>query len=308
MKVQRARIYVLLSALVLLFSAGVLIGLVRTNRLSIEHLSSIVTHGPSSQQYHLPADHPRRLLWAAASARSQEDWQTVRELVGDRAALGDPIALRFVLEAARAQGDEREAISVATRLQDWRTLYGIGLSARNKGDADLAIAAYRASWDINPRFAASHLARLLIDDGDLSAAETVLRGAISRVASDDHRQPRWRLELAELLMLQMRWADAITEWERAIALAPLNSRVEEEEARLYSGLAWSLYNDGQVERAITAIDLALQEKPSAGIYLRAGMIYEAAGEPEQALKHYRSALALEPGNVSVQEAIDRLSR
>jgi predicted TPR repeat methyltransferase len=73
-------------------------------------------------------------------------------------------------------------------------------------------------------------------------------------------------------------------------------------------LAWAYHKDGHREEALEAIEQAIVLDPDAvRNHLRAGQIYEAAGQTERALAAYRQLLDLRPDNKTALEAIARLS-
>ena len=60
-------------------------------------------------------------------------------------------------------------------------------------------------------------------------------------------------------------------------------------------LAWCLFKKGDLAAAKTAIDEARRlGTRDARIYYHAGMIYQALGEQEQAIKYLKLALAINP--------------
>ena len=73
-------------------------------------------------------------------------------------------------------------------------------------------------------------------------------------------------------------------------------------AHAYFEMAWAYKLNDQPEQAINAIELALdrQQIPNAWYFVRAGEIYEWAGERAQARSAYLEALAFKPGNLPAQ--------
>ncbi len=93
-----------------------------------------------------------------------------------------------------------------------------GLDAQNKGDAGRALDCYRAALRAVPEFleAACNVAVLLAQKGELRAAETALRGAMT------HRDdvPQAHAILGQILLAQSRAAEALPELDAALAKLP----------------------------------------------------------------------------------------
>ncbi|MFQ5615682.1 MAG: tetratricopeptide repeat protein [Anaerolineales bacterium] len=75
-------------------------------------------------------------------------------------------------------------------------------------------------------------------------------------------------------------------------------------------IAWAYHLLGRHQEAIAAIEqaLGLFSSPDQWHYLRAGAIFEAAGDLERALYYFNETLAIEPTNSSAHQAINRLQK
>lgn len=279
----------------------------RVNYVSLQQFPAIL-HSLANRQQNLEmsASHPREAYWRAAQAKSAEDWGTVLALMKPLADSGDRYALGFVGLAYESQGNFSSAVGIWQQLGYWQELYRVGQVARRGGQREIAMQAYIASWEINPKFATNQLASLLLEEGDLIAAERVYRRAISVISPYDQRQPSWHQGLARLLMKQQRWSEAIASWEHVIRIAHLNEKVVDELDRIYYEMAWAYSMIGQHEEAVAAIEQAVEHESGARYLLRAGKIYEASGDVEEALDAYRQVLATNPNHQAAQEAIGRL--
>ena len=78
----------------------------------------------------------------------------------------------------------------------------------------------------------------------------------------------------------------------------------------YYQIAYACQLNGQTAQAIAAIDraLALMAPPNADYYVRAGSIYEWAGDKSRALHAYRQALLIDPQNAAAFENVQRLDK
>lgn len=85
--------------------------------------------------------------------------------------------------------------------------------------------------------------------------------------------------------------DAAAGYERAIQLSPVYSP-------LWANLAAVRYTAGQPDRAIQAMQRAVELAPDSGYYLYSLAVYEEdAGDEAAALAHYRELLAMSPDSV-----------
>jgi len=106
-----------------------------------------------------------------------------------------------------------------------------------------------------------------------------------------------------VLVQEKMYNEAIKFYQEAVARSP-------EYQRAYYELAEACYLNNQLEPAMVAIERAMQLGPTdlqLSVILRAGKIYEKAGETEKAITVYRQVLALDPGRKDAQTALDRLT-
>jgi tetratricopeptide (TPR) repeat protein len=95
---------------------------------------------------------------------------------------------------------------------------------------------------------------------------------------------------------------ALNNYQEAARLSPDNSTI-------YYEMAWTYRLNNQPEEAKKSIEkaLSLMAPPSELYYVRAGQIYEWCGENVRALDAYKSAIRINPENLTAQQGVSRLS-
>ncbi len=253
-----------------------------------------------------PTAHPRSLSWQAIRARNSGDWGTVISLMKPLADASDPYALQFMGYAYEAQGDYPAAINAWEQIGFVEGLLRVAEAAEGAAQPNVAYEAYLTAWEIDPRQATGELVSFYKKRGELLAAEEVLREALLNSTSLDRVRPYWYRTLAQLLMEQERWGEAAATWEQVIQNAhlfyPGAARLDE----AYFEMAWAYHLNGNPALAISSIEQALVMNSTPRYYLRAGAIYEAAGETDKAVAAYRQVLLTDPENETVRNALERL--
>jgi len=129
----------------------------------------------------------------------------------------------------------------------------------------------------------------------LAAAAVVLGNldeAIEQYEALRNLQPDqvWlRTALAHLYYRRALYPQAIEEFETAIAMAPENWALVDDEVE-------ALVADGHIREAIEKLHILVTEQGSfADLQVRLGDLYGQIGEDPAALKHYHAALEIEPG-------------
>lgn len=259
---------------------------------------------PAGASSALPPDHPRSDLWQAALAVREKDWQRVLDAALPSALDGDPTAMQYAARAYEFTSEYDQAITLWRGAGNVEALMELGLTLQQAGRLEEAAAAYSAAWELDARPVTARLTSVLSDLGRLEEAERVYQAALDRVSRIDVRRPGWYRGLGRLYVQQDRWIEAVGAYEAALAAARFNPAFEVE--TVYFEIALSYKMAGMNADAVAAIETAVAMNPSAETYLRAGSIYEAAGNPEQALASYRLALNFDPDNKAALEAVERL--
>jgi len=115
-------------------------------------------------------------------------------------------------------------------------------------------------------------------------------------------QPDGYFAAGRVLVREKMYNEAIKFYQESVARSP-------EYQRAYYELAEACYLNNQFEPAMAAIERAMQLGSTdlrLSVMLRAGKIYERAGEIEKAIAAYRQVLALDPDYTAAQTALARL--
>lgn len=212
-----------------------------------------------------------------------------------------PLGREHLIAAHRAVGNEGRALSLAAETAN----LGIrprffraheGALARDLGLHDRAVRAYRSALRLGAPAGETRvrLAELFEESGDIEAA-------------------RRQLELASLAApLSAAVADAVGRFHlrRGDAVGAVAHSIRATELDPANGLYWNnlgaaLRGSSSYEQALAALDTAQRLSPRLpDIYVNRGLILEALGEPEDAMRQYLLALEIDPG---LAPARDRLS-
>ncbi len=172
------------------------------------------------------------------------------------------------------------------------TAYWRGRVLEARGERELAEKSYRVAIgqkaDGDPMLVESYIALALLENqqGKADAALATLNAARERFPST----PAIHRALGDVALTQGRYAEAKTEFERALALDP-----EDLATRFRLGVA--LRRDSKFEDAIRAFDsVAAVDSEFPGLALERGLLYEATGKTELALKQYEEARAKAPND------------
>jgi len=210
-------------------------------------------------------------------------------------------ALGLVLQA-QSRWDEAIAIYQGALNESPDDLYTLSLIGQayldGKNDSARAQSTFERMISLSPSKGDGYFAmgQLMASEGKPEEADAWFLQAIDRNPDN----PWWWVV----------WANTARDSEDpSLALDIYNEAVQRfpDYALLYFEMAraYQLASDGEL--AIQAIQeaLAYQERPNAWFFVRAGEIYEWAGERPQARSEYLSALEVDPGNTSAHQAAEQ---
>lgn len=211
--------------------------------------------------------------------------------------------------------------------------FSLGQQARMAGRLDEALEEYRKAQKRDPASGdiRAEMARLLREAGRLDEAIAEAREG----ARVDAASVEARLVLAQLYLAQAEAQQSLdplklaaSSYEEALKLHGREAQALRELAAVYAQLGqpadaartWQRFlqdvdpgnveahlqlgalrlSQGDSEGAAQALEKAVEIEPSARAFQSLGDIYRMAQKNEEATRHYRSALALEPGNVATR--------
>jgi TolB-like protein/DNA-binding winged helix-turn-helix (wHTH) protein/tetratricopeptide (TPR) repeat protein len=133
------------------------------------------------------------------------------------------------------------------------------------------------------------LGSVTIGGGSPREVRPKIMGATQKALELDPDLAEAHVALAGMLLDQWHWAEAEAEYRRALELQPSN-------AAAYGGLADWLMLQGRFEEAVASARRARQLAPSEVSGRDFGWILFNARRYDEAIREYRSALAVEPDN------------
>jgi TolB-like protein/DNA-binding winged helix-turn-helix (wHTH) protein len=162
-----------------------------------------------------------------------------------------------------------------------------GNSLSNPRDTHVkARAAAERALELDDTLAEAHLAlgRLEQDEWDWAAADKAYKRAIELGPS----LTAARLDYSQFLATMMRHSEALNEIKRAQELDPMSIPLKRREA-------WLLYLARRGGEGIALLQ-GMGPASSPGVHRALGFMYEASGSPEQAVKEFRHAIAIDGEN------------
>ncbi|HIK10780.1 MAG TPA: tetratricopeptide repeat protein [Oscillatoriaceae cyanobacterium M33_DOE_052] len=187
--------------------------------------------------------------------------------------------------------------------------YYLGIAHENLNQNSLAIAAYQEAIQSEPDIidAWNHLGNLLVQTGNLEAAEPIYRQAIDR----HPQQFGTYVNLGNLLLSQGSIAAAIEQYQAALNLSPGNAdifhnlelarEIQKNPAPYYLSLAENLAKHQKYSQAIEFYDkmLALADGDAA-VYESLGNCYWQLRRPDAAITNLQKAVEINPNAAPVQ--------
>lgn len=233
-----------------------------------ELLRSLADAEYQLKDYGQAANHLRRVL-------------ALRQNPGDREFLANLLALQKDFQGAEAQYRVLAAspIEPSRRAHAYHALSRI---AEKQGDAARSVEYLRRARAVQRlREDEERLANLLTAQGRVAEAGAILEDLLRRARNDSERRPLL-VKLGNVRMAESRFRDA-AELFRAAALLGSDTATLAAAAGAYE-------RAGDIPNAIEYARREVAQAPSAGSYLRLGMLYEKASQWSQALESFEVAL------------------
>ena len=180
-------------------------------------------------------------------------------------------------------------------------LIGLGWAYYEHGDGyESATTVFNKAITLDPDRGQGYIAmgQLMVIQGEFDKAEYWYELALGT----SNVNPWWYVYRANAASESGNLVKAINIYQDTINRYPDFSNAYYEIAQVY-------LQNHQNDEAINAIEHAIvrMEFPNQWYYVRAGMIYEAAGFTDKALAAYRQALLINSGNNQAVQAINRLA-
>jgi len=186
---------------------------------------------------------------------------------------------------------------IAEKPEDWWPYIALGWLDYEKQDSEKALAQFQRAIELGAAEEGyKSIGNLLFRQKKYSEADEWYRKAIELRP----KKQSLYLQRANAAQKAGNVSLALEVYQDAIARFPNNSSLYYEVAELH-------LENGQIERAIEAVEHAIElDSLQSKYFALAGYIYSHAGDMTKALKNYRQALQLDPGNNSIQKAIEKL--
>ncbi|MGB8252242.1 MAG: tetratricopeptide repeat protein, partial [Anaerolineaceae bacterium] len=185
--------------------------------------------------------------------------------------------------------------------QNWQAFIELGWVYYQRGDGlGEAVSAFQKVAAIDPTRGEGYFAM-----GQVYAREKQYQEADDHFKHAIELNPQawnWWITRANTLRESEDLSSALIIYQQALELFP-------DRAPIYYEMAWAYRLAESKSKAIQAIEQALVFSTSSSewYYIRAGQIYEWAGEPDKAIAAYRAAIQINPDNANAQAALKRLA-
>jgi len=202
--------------------------------------------------------------------RSDEAFQSLRELQSDASAPDDARRDGYLMEAALRQEDGNDAEELSA--------YERGLAAFP--DESELLYARALSWERRD---------------NIARAEADLRKIL--VAEPDN--------IAALNALGYTLADRTTRYQEALELIDRARIAEPDNAAIIDSHGWVLYRLGRIEDALVELRRAFALQRDAEIAAHLGEVLWVAGKRDEARKYFDEAHRIDPDNRALQRALEK---
>jgi TolB-like protein/Tfp pilus assembly protein PilF len=249
----------------------------------------------------------------------------LRDALGLQSEVAESIALKV---KATVTGEERSRLTSARPVSPevyetyLKGLYVLRNKTSTKAGVEESIGYFQDAISKDPTYAAVYVSlaeayRFLssVTIGGSPAERLKAMSAVRKALELDPDLAEAHVVLAGMLQDEWHWAEAESEYRRSLELNP-------SDAGAYSGLAAWLLSQGRLGEAVERAKRAHELDPSPGAAVELGWILFNARRYDEAIREYRSALAIEQDNANTlwrlgfalsfkhqsQEAISALDR
>jgi tetratricopeptide (TPR) repeat protein len=163
---------------------------------------------------------------------------------------------------------------------------GLAEVARLRGDYDAAVTLLQEAYTLEPRtLFHERLAEVYREAGRVAEAEALTEGILASFGAGQKMGENNNMEYADFL------ADLGRDLPEALRLAQQEVERRPNHLHALETYAWTLHHNGRSSEAVPYVEKALRmNNGDAMLHYRAGMIYAAAGQVQQATRQFRLAL------------------
>jgi tetratricopeptide (TPR) repeat protein len=163
---------------------------------------------------------------------------------------------------------------------------GLAEVARLRGDYDAAVTLLQEAYTLEPRtLFHERLAEAYREAGQIAEAEALTEGILASFEAGRKMGENNNMEYADFL------ADLGRDLPEALRLAQQEVERRPNHLHALETYAWTLHHNGRSSEAVPYVEKALRmNNGDAMLHYRAGMIYAAAGQVQQATRQFRLAL------------------
>lgn len=235
--------------------------------------------------------HPNAYQWLARLSLQDENPAAALGWLSQECNQDDVFVTDARAWALYHSGEFTEAISLWQGLGYSERLAQIARWLRDDGEAQLALLALRAAYQVDPEAGTTAYARELRRVEQFAEAEALLWGSLADFP-DANQRPTWWRTLGELYQQQEKWVAA----ENAFR----NGLFEDDQDQLaWVRLGWLVYDEsGDTAAAIDLFMQAIRVGPEYHHgYSAMGQLMVREGQPQQALDWYRQASETSPNSL-----------
>lgn len=223
-------------------------------------------------------------------------WRYGKALLSAGALFAAVACFSLTLAQVRVWGDTRTLFARAVALDEdnavaWCVL---GMEFVRGGNADQAISCFRRATTLDAKYdmAWNDLGRALHDKGEFNEALNAYQMALQCAPNHSLSQGTIYCNLGNLFLGRGRFADAITNFQKALELMP-------GQPEIYQDLGCAFARNHQPEQAIIQFQNAFRLQPGdAGAELALAETLSDSGQASDAINHFYQVLALDPDSVT----------
>lgn len=226
----------------------------------------------------------------------------LRDVLGLQSEVAESIALKV---KTTVTGEERSRLTAARPVPPevyesyLKGLYVYRNKTSSRAGVEESVGYFQNAIAMDPTYAPAYVS-LASAYGSLStvtiggspAERLKAMTAVRKALELDPNLAEAHVVLADLQTAQWHWTEAEAEYRRGLELNP-------SDASAYGGLAEWLLMQGRLAEAVARAQKARELDPSPGAGLELGWILFQARRYDEAIREYRTALAIEPDNANM---------